>query len=67
MTTVRIADFRSAGICPDAKFWFKDHGLNWKDFVRNGIDIEDLKATGDHLDLWGRVEKFAEAREKQNG
>lgn len=67
MTKACIRDFRKAGICPDAKYWFKDHGLDWRSFVLNGIDIEDLKATGDHVDLWERVEKIAEEREKRNG
>lgn len=30
-----------------AKEWFRTHGLDWRDFVRNGIDEAELLATGD--------------------
>lgn len=29
--------------------WFARHGLDWGDFVRNGIDEEALLATGDGM------------------
>ena len=29
--------------------WFSAHGLNWADFVANGIDAAELAATGDEL------------------
>lgn len=45
---VTIKDFRAAGICPAARHkFFEPHGLDWKDFVRNGIDADLLIATGD--------------------
>lgn len=62
---VTIADFRRAGICPRARLWFERHGLDWRDFVRNGIDIEDLRATGDHQDAVERVARAA--MERLNG
>ncbi len=38
--------------------WFRRHGLDWRDFVRNGIAAETLEATGDGLALalvdWAR-------------
>lgn len=29
--------------------WFARHGLNWGDFVKNGLPASVLLATGDHL------------------
>lgn len=38
--------------------WFRAHGLDWSDFVRNGIAAEVMEATGDGLALalvrWAR-------------
>lgn len=38
--------------------WFRAHGLDWADFVANGIDAERLEATGDALGIalaqWAR-------------
>lgn len=62
MTIATIKDFRACGICPDARFWFAEQGLDWRGFVRDGIDIQELKATGDHVDLWNRVEAAAKKR-----
>jgi hypothetical protein len=64
MSGVRIIldDFRAAGICPRARLWFDRHGLDWRDFVRNGISPSELRATGDHLDLIARLEDIARAR-----
>lgn len=31
--------------------WFRRHGLDWRAFVRDGIDSEILTATGDGLAL----------------
>ncbi|WP_339665893.1 hypothetical protein [uncultured Pseudomonas sp.] len=32
-----------------ARGFFKRHGLNWMDFLHNGIEAETLLATGDAL------------------
>ncbi|AIC10416.1 hypothetical protein [Xylella fastidiosa] len=41
---------RRAGFCRDgARQFFMDHGLDWSDFVRNGIAAEALSATKDAL------------------
>ena len=32
-----------------ARYWFELHGLDWRDFIRNGIESEKLLATGDFL------------------
>lgn len=50
---------RSKGFCRSgARDWFKRHGLDWQDFVRNGIPATTLEATGDGLALavvaWAR-------------
>jgi hypothetical protein len=42
---------RAAGLCADSKIWWKDNGLDWRDFVKNGIPGETLIATGDPLAL----------------
>ncbi|HEX7375150.1 MAG TPA: hypothetical protein VF277_09250 [Steroidobacteraceae bacterium] len=40
------------GFCRDgAKKWFAAHDLDWRDFVKNGIDADVLTATGDGLAL----------------
>jgi hypothetical protein len=44
---ITIKDLRASGICVDARLWFQRHDLDWKDFVRNGIDAEILLATKD--------------------
>lgn len=62
MTIVTIDDFRAAGICPRSKFWFERHGLDWRGFVKNGIDVQQLKDTGDHADLVAAVEAAARKR-----
>jgi hypothetical protein len=34
-----------------ARPWFEQHGLDWNEFVKNGIPEEQLIATGDALAL----------------
>lgn len=52
MTRVTLDDMRKAGVCPGsakapgARDWFRDCGLDFKDFARNGIDAETLLSTG---------------------
>lgn len=50
---------RRAGFCRGgARRWFDAHGLDWRDFVRNGIAAETLEATRDGMALalvaWAR-------------
>jgi hypothetical protein len=57
------------GFCrPKARAWAAQHGFDWKDFVRNGIDAEKLEATGDGFALalvaWARE---CEAQEQAHG
>lgn len=54
---VTLADLRTIrgfsprpGFCAaGARTWFVAHGLDWRDFVRGGIDEAQLLATGDAL------------------
>ena len=55
------------GYCRDGvKAWFSAHGLDWREFVRNGITAQRLEATGDAFALevvkWART---ATASEKE--
>jgi len=50
---------RRRGFCRGkSREWFEAHGLNWRDFVRNGVPAARLEATGDGLALalvaWAR-------------
>lgn len=67
MTRVTIADFRACGVCPRARLWFERHGLDWRSFLRDGIDVETLRATGDQLTLIARLEDAARRREAARG
>lgn len=62
MTRITIDDFRSAGICPRARHWFVRHGLDWRAFVKDGIDLADLRSTGDAQSYVDRVEAAARER-----
>lgn len=42
---VTVKHMRAAGVCRRARFWFEEQGLDWKDFVRNGIEADKLLAT----------------------
>lgn len=45
---VHVRHLRTAKICvPGARDWWARRGLDWRDFVRNGIDAETLLETGD--------------------
>lgn len=48
---VYVYHVRACGLCliPGAKNWAEAHGFDWRDFIRNGIDIELMEATGDAL------------------
>ena len=57
------------GFCrPKAKAWAKRHGIDYRDFVRNGIEAEKLEATGDAFAIalvkWARE---CEAKEPAHG
>ncbi len=51
MTTVVLhRHMRELGYCNrGAREWFTRHGLNWADFVENGVEADTLRATGDAM------------------
>lgn len=50
MTKITIDDVRAAGFCVSgARGWFRQHGIPFNDFLKNGIEAGDLIARGDHL------------------
>lgn len=60
---------RRPGFCRgQSRAWAQRHGLDWRDFVRNGIEAETLEATGDAFALalvkWARE---CEAKELAHG
>ena len=47
---VTITDIRLAGHCvAGARDWFKAYDLDFREFIRNGMDSDILLATGDGL------------------
>ena len=62
MTRVTLQDLRASRLCfQGARPWFRRHGLDWQQFLKEGLDAETLAATGDALAL--RVIAIAETRE----
>lgn len=50
MLIVIHADMRSLGYCNrGARSWFVRHKLDWADFINQGIEAEQLLATGDAM------------------
>lgn len=47
---VTIAHVRAAGLCVNgSRAWFERHGLNFRAFLREGLDADTLLATGDAM------------------
>lgn len=47
---VTITDIRKAGHCAaGARDWFREHDLDFRDFLTNGLPASTLLATGDAL------------------
>lgn len=45
-------DVRACGMCSSgARAFFERHGLDWGDFLENGIEVEAVAATGDAMAL----------------
>lgn len=45
---IRMPDIRAAFMCSKgSREFFRLHGLDWQDFLRNGIPASTLLATGD--------------------
>jgi arsenate reductase-like glutaredoxin family protein len=50
VATVRIQHIRQANLCArGARAWFARHGLDYGEFLKNGIDSEKILALGDHF------------------
>lgn len=61
-----ITDVRQAGLCVrGARRFFQHHGVDFADFVKNGISLAEAEATGDALVL--RVIESKRKREEANG
>jgi hypothetical protein len=59
---------RSLGYCARAgKDWFETHGLDWKDFLKNGLPVETAEAIGDHPGLTVAAAARKEADDGQRG
>jgi len=60
---ITINDIRAAGHCVrGAREWFDRHGLDFRDFVKNGIDEQRFLASGDALAA--RVVEMKRERER---
>lgn len=47
---IRMPDLRAAFMCSrGARKFFELHGLDWCDFLKNGIPASKLLATGDQM------------------
>lgn len=45
---ITITDIRRAGHCAaGARTWFEAHEIDFRDFLKNGISVEQLKALND--------------------
>ena len=61
--TVTIDDVRAVGLCVNgSRAWFERHGLDFRAFLRDGLDAETLLATGDAMAL--RVVEHAYTRQE---
>ena len=61
---VTIDDVRAVGLCVNgSRAWFARHALDFRAFVRDGLDAETLLATGDAMAQ--RVVEHARARSAQ--
>lgn len=60
---ITIKDVRRLNHCTrGARRWFINHGFDWSDFLRNGIDEEKFLATNDSLAQ--RVVELAKKEDK---
>ncbi len=49
---VKMRHIREARMCSKgARAFFDAHGLDWQEFLREGIDSDKLEATGDTMAL----------------
>jgi hypothetical protein len=63
---IRMEDINAAGFCGlGARRWFHSRGIDFNDFMKNGIDADELIARGDHLAVV--VVERKRKREQQDG
>jgi hypothetical protein len=50
---VYVEHFRACGFCliPGTRDWFKQHGMNFRDFLKNGIDADKLPKNDAFADM----------------
>lgn len=66
MTTVLHADLRALGYCNrGSREFFRRHGLDFGQFLRHGIEAEQLEATNDAMAQ--RAVEYARDRERAEG
>lgn len=63
---ITMTDVTLAGHCAKgARAWFKTHGLDFRSFLKDGIDADTFVANGDHLAV--RVVEMKSKREAGRG
>ena len=70
MTRILHPDFRhpTIRVCDRARdLFFKRFGLDWDRFKAEGMDADELRGPGQHLDLIAKLEKVALEREAAHG
>ena len=49
---ISMNDVRACGMCSSGvRAFFERHGLDWGDFLKNGIDVETVTKTGDAMEI----------------
>ena len=62
---VTIDDVRAVGLCVNgSRTWVERHGLDFRAFLRKGLDAETLLATNDAMAL--RVVEHARTRQEMH-
>jgi len=64
-TVITIDHVRAVGLCVNgSRTWFERHGLDFRAFLRKGLDAETLLATNDAMAL--RVVEHARTRQEMH-
>jgi len=64
---VTIDDVRAVGLCVNgSRTWFERHGLDFRAFLRKGLDAETLLATNDAMAMALRVVEHARTRQEMH-
>lgn len=67
-TIATVRDMRRVGGCVDGQMrWFKQHGMDWREIVRDGVRLRDIhdKNDGEGNQIVARV--IAKIREGSHG